>query len=105
MTTDRLRTAADARHTTRQNRERRTDAVLELPFNERVAVVCPVCGESFETCILTSDPAGYSPTFGRCSTWDCEAFLKFRYDGSGASVDQPVEEQTALEQFAGGRSR
>jgi len=73
-------TATDARALTRQRRERRADGVVTLPFGvPHVEVECPECGEAFQVTIATSDPAAYSPTFGRCSSWECEAFLKYRH--------------------------
>jgi len=97
------RTGADARHETRQRREERTDAVVELPFNERVEVDCPVCGETFETTIATGNPSIHSPTFGRCTNWKCNAFLKFRSDGSeGSTTEDSEPTQMGLTQFAEG---
>lgn len=105
MSDENHRTAADARRVTRRRREERTDAVIDLPFNERADVECPSCGESFEKLVAVGDPAAYSPTFGRCSNWECDAFLKFRHDGSQETVsDDPQPAQIGLTQFTGGES-
>ncbi|SEO72440.1 hypothetical protein SAMN05216388_1017112 [Halorientalis persicus] len=105
---DQLHDRSDARLETRRNRERRKDATVELPFNERVTVECPGCGETFELTIATGDPAQTTPSWGGCTTWDCDAFLKFEWDGTHQDPERETEEtesaQTGLDQFAGGAS-
>jgi len=86
------------RQETRRNREKRKDGTIELPFNERVEVECPVCGESFETNILTG--AGDPSSWGYCVAPDCDAFLKFRRDASEEEASSRREsDQSGLEQF------
>ena len=93
-------TATDARALTRQRRERRTDAVIDLPFNEpHVEVTCPECRETFEVTIACGSPAEYSPTFSPCSTWECDAFLKYRHE---ASEDDAEAVQATGQQTLGG---
>lgn len=60
---------------TRRRREKRTDYVVELPFGEQhVEYECPGCGGTFEATILLPTD---EPTFGTCSAWGCDAYLKF----------------------------
>jgi len=94
---DRVQTPADARAQLRREREAKTDAVIELPFNERVEVDCPVCGASKAVAIYV--PTAKSPEFGSCWNWDCDAFLKFQTDGTEATTE-PQEVQTGLDRFA-----
>ncbi|ELZ96612.1 hypothetical protein [Haloferax sulfurifontis] len=99
--------ATDNRELTRIRRESRADATIEIPFNERTTVVCPECGESSTVKILTPDPETYSPSFGPCNNWDCDAFLKLSWDGTRPAREPSPENagtQTGLSQFAGGRS-
>jgi hypothetical protein len=98
--------ATDAAVATHRRREDRCEGVIEQPFNERTAVTCPACGVSFESTICTSDPAGYSPSFGTCPAWDCDALVKFRWDGTGpASASDDTDRQVDLSAFAGGDGR
>jgi predicted RNA-binding Zn-ribbon protein involved in translation (DUF1610 family) len=90
---------ADASLETRRAREQRLDCEITLPFNERVEVACPECGEEFPVTIATSTPAASSPSWGRCTNWECDAFLKFRHEDA---VESSKPSQTGLEQFAGG---
>ncbi len=93
-----LRTPSDSRRKTRLARERRTDAVIEQPYNvPHVDVVCPECGTEFVSTIC-GDPGECSPSFGSCPNWECDAFLKFRSDGSESTASTPT--QTGLSQFA-----
>ncbi|MFC6975695.1 hypothetical protein ACFQL1_15130 [Halomicroarcula sp. GCM10025709] len=94
--------ATDNARKTRQRREERADATIDVPFNERVEVACPECGEAFENIILTSTPRQYTPTFRNCPTWDCDAFLKFSWDGSTAEEPEGDDQQASLAAFAGG---
>lgn len=89
--------ATSPRARTRQRREKRVDGVVSFPFNTpHVEVACPECGETFEITVATNDPAGYSPTFGRCSVAGCDAFLKFRHTGAAdARGQQTLEEWSA----------
>jgi len=88
----------------RRRREERTDAVIEMPFGEpHVEVECPECEESFLNTIAAT--AEYSPTFGPCPNWECDAFLKFQSDGSEeTAAEASGPEQTGLDQFSGGVS-
>lgn len=95
--TDRLRDRSDARLETRRAREQRCDGEIALPFGERVAVACPVCGEEFSTLILAD--AGTSPSWGTCPDWDCDAFLKYRHE---SEVAVSADGQADLDEFAGG---
>ena len=104
MTSEDLQDRSDARVETRRRREERTDAVVELPYNERVRVTCPACGEPFENSISCGDIPSYSPTFGSCPNWECDAFLKFVSDGSEAEEEDDRPAQADLSQFAGGAS-
>ena len=106
MSAETLNDRSDAHFETRRHRERRADGTVELPFNERVIVECPACGESFENSINCGDPTAYSPTFGNCPNWECEAFLKFVSDGSEGAVDgtDSGPAQVDLWQFSGGES-
>lgn len=94
-----LRDRSDTSLETRRAREQRLDGTITLPFNERVEVACPQCGEEFPVTIATSTPAASSPSWGRCTDWDCDAFLKFRHEGA---VESSKPSQTGLGQFAGG---
>ncbi|CCQ34330.1 hypothetical protein [Halorhabdus tiamatea] len=87
----------DARALTRRRREERVDAVIELPFGERVTVACPVCGKSKDVGIYV--PPAKSPSWTSCWNWDCDAFLKLQSDGTEASMD-PEDVQTGLDRFA-----
>jgi hypothetical protein len=100
-----VRPAENARAATRRRREERADHVLEVPFNERCEVTCPECGESRELLIL-ADPEEGSPSFAFCSNWDCDAFLKRVWDGTGLDEETGTEKptQTGLAQFSGGES-
>ncbi|MDS0280313.1 hypothetical protein NDI85_21240 [Halomicroarcula sp. S1AR25-4] len=99
MVSDAGRTAADARHETRRRREQRTDAVLKLPFGERVTLECPECGQAFET-IIASEPRT-SPSFDSCPNWNCDAFFKFRSDGTESGpADAVSSRQAGLAQFS-----
>jgi len=61
-------------------------------------MTCGNCGRDY-VC-HTFDPAIYSPTFGRCTNWKCNAFLKFRSDGSESEVASHREsDQASLGQF------
>lgn len=104
--TENLHDRSNARVETRRHREKRRDATIELPFNERVEVECPECGETFEMTIATCHPAETTPSWSNCSNWDCDAFLKFEWDGSGAEPETETSgpKQTGLDQFAGGAS-
>lgn len=97
--------ATDNRAKMRRRREKRKDAVIELPFGKPVEVTCPECGETFETGIY-ADPEDYSPTFDNCPNWDCDAFLKFASDGSEekATVESSEPTQADLGHFSGGVS-
>lgn len=86
---------------TRRAREKRCDGEITLPFNERVEVACPACGEEFSVTIATGDPERSSPSWGRCTNWECDAFLKFRRE---STVGSSAIDQTGLDQFAGGES-
>lgn len=97
MTDDTTRTPADARAQLRRKREERADAVIELPFNERVEVDCPVCGESQSVAIYA--PPARSPSWTSCWNWDCDAFLKLQSDGTEATTE-PQDVQTGLDRFA-----
>jgi len=96
--------ATDAAVATRRRREDRCEGVIEQPFNEQAAVTCPACGVSFASTICTSDPAGYSPSFGTCPAWDCDALVTFRWDGTGVGSDD-TNRQADLSAFAGGDGR
>ncbi|WP_152415912.1 hypothetical protein [Halovivax asiaticus] len=73
----------DASTLTRRRREKRTDFVIELSFGEPlVSYSCPGCGtEALATLLVPTD----EPTFGNCSNWDCDAFLKFIHDGGDSN--------------------
>lgn len=97
-----LRNRSNPRVETRRAREKRLDGEITLPFNERVEVVCPECGEEFAVTIATCDPDGSSPSWGRCTNAACDAFLKFRCE---SAVRSSKPDQTGLDQFAGGEQR
>ena len=97
-----LRDRSDASLETRRAREKRCDGEITLPFNERVTVVCPDCGEEFSVTIATGDPEKTSPSWGRCTSSACDAFLKFRRE---SAVESSKPGQHSLEQFAGGEER
>jgi hypothetical protein len=99
-----LQDRSDARFETRRHREKRADATVELPFNERVRVTCPECVESFATTIACGDPEAYSPTFGTCRNWECDAFLKYVSDGSEGADESSGPAQVDISQFSGGES-
>ena len=74
MTVERLG-GASSQQRTRRRREKRTDYVIELPFGvPSVEYTCPGCGETF---LATIHVPKDEPTFGTCSDWDCDAYLKF----------------------------
>lgn len=100
--TDGPRTSEDVRRLVRRRREARTDYVFAIAFNTRASYVCPDCGAEHTTLIATNDPEAYSPTFGPCSTWDCDAFHKFVHVPPRDEADEAV--QADLERFAGGAS-
>ncbi len=85
----------DARTLTRRRREKRTDYVVELPFGERAGFTCPGCGGDFEAVLHV--PEG-EPTFGTCSAWECDAFLKFIREGR--DVRRSAGQNRALGAFA-----
>lgn len=98
MPSESVRTAADAHHLTRQRREERADAAIEVPANDRAEITCPECGVS--TTALFAGGSELFPSFSNCWSWDCDAFLKFVWDGSDGRDDGP--EQVDLAAFAGG---
>ena len=95
---DSLQDRSDSRLETRRAREKRRDGEVSMPFNERVDVACPVCGEQYSTLIL-ADPATASPSWGTCPRFECDAFLKYCHE---REVDASVEGQSDLDEFGGG---
>ncbi|WP_256289917.1 hypothetical protein [Halobellus inordinatus] len=87
---------------TRRRREERCEGVIEMPFNEQVEVECPACGDEFLCTIATPDPEKFSPSFGSCTAWECDALIKFRSDGTedDDTSDEPI--QSGLAAFGGG---
>ena len=80
------RTGAAARQRTRRRREERADATIRVPVNDHAEVSCPECGVS--TTVIFAGDSEMFPSFGTCWNWDCEAFLKFAWDGTdGGSED------------------
>jgi len=96
-----------SRSETRKNREERKDGTVELPFNTRVEVECPVCGECFETTHLTG-AADISISWGYCVAAECDTFLKFRRDRDAEEEEETParrkSNQAGLTQFTGGES-
>jgi hypothetical protein len=97
---DTLQDRSDAAFETRRRREKRADATIEITFGEKTSYECPECG--YEERIGIYGSKDNSPSFGNCSNWDCDAFLKFVDDGDRES-DEPSG-QVGLDQFAGGAS-
>lgn len=60
---------------TRQRREKRTDVVFDVTAFERTELECPECEEPFSILVASHTT---EPSFGECSTWDCDAFHKYR---------------------------
>jgi hypothetical protein len=72
----------DAKRLTRRRREQRADYVVEIPFGQPFAeFTCPECGGEFHATLHVPKD---EPTFGNCSNWDCDAFLKFINEGTDA---------------------
>jgi len=93
-----LHDRSDAAVETRRVREKRADATIEVTFGERDAYTCPECRYEEEIGIYGAPHD--EPSFGDCSNWDCDAFLKFVDDGDRDDGD--VSGQVGLDQFAGG---
>jgi len=85
---------------TLRRREKRTDATIEVTFDQKTSYECPECGDEEQIGIYGSDYD--EPSYLPCSAWDCDAFLKFVDDG-GREEPEPSG-QVGLEQFAGGGS-
>lgn len=86
----------DAKTLTRRRREKRTDYVVEIPFGEpHVEYTCPGCGGEFHA---TMHVPKDEPSFGTCSDWDCDAFLKFIHDGDDS--DRSAGHNRSLGAFA-----
>jgi hypothetical protein len=101
---DHLRTAADARALTRRRREARADHELAHPANERVELTCPACGATTESLVACGDPETAFPSFGSCWSWDCDAYLKFVWNGEDGREgnDQTGASQARLTAFESG---
>lgn len=90
---------------TRRRREKQADATVDLPFGVHTEIECPACGEAFLIGIFGSPRD--EPSFGRCSTWDCDALLKFVADGTGptaGAAEEAAETQADLSAFVGGEA-
>lgn len=88
----------NAKSLTRRRREKRTDHVIQIPFQEaHVEYECPECGESFRATLMVPKD---EPSFHNCSNWDCDAFLKFIDEGRDAR--RSAGQNQSLEAFASG---
>lgn len=77
---------------TRRRREERTDAVIEVPFNQsRIEVECPVCGAETTVKILLNG----SVSFCNCWNSDCDAFLKFEDSTVQVEIEETDQSQLA----------
>lgn len=94
--------ATDNRVLTRRRREKRCAGEIEMPFNERVTIECPACGETFQCTIATADPEGFSPSFGTCPNWDCDELIKYCSDGTESDATSVEPVQAGLAAFGGG---
>jgi hypothetical protein len=97
---DTLQDRPDAAFETRRHREQRAAATIEVTYEEKTPYTCPECGEEERIGIYGLDYD--EPTFGNCSNWDCDAFLKFVDDGDREKPEPSG--QVGLEQFVGGGS-
>ena len=97
---DELHDRSDAAFETRRVREKRADTTIEVTYDEKTPYTCPECGTEERVGIYGLDYD--EPSFGNCSNWDCDAFLKFVDDGDREAPEPPG--QVGLDQFAGGGS-